>query len=526
MIDNTQSSNSRGQSFGSAGWRTQDKSAKLPASQPLQTGTDNQIISTKSGVIASGKSDVREPKDLNTKATTSATKPSINIPQTDSFGNPLNPDPLSHSSSLGLNRFPRTESPLTNPVPKNPHEENLKILKEKLGEDRIKENELMSKHTTFRIGGPAEFYFEAETIEDLIRVISVCREDEYLKKKEDVTEEDKKRTEDLEKQKSLTEKPKPKSSPYGMGSSPFGGSRFGAKKEPKYQLPFFILGGGSNILVSDKGISGLTIKVKAMKVNFGGEIVEAYAGTPTGYLLQKVLDANLTGMEFLDGVPGTIGGAIYNNAKSFFLGNFLKQPKSIFEIIYDFTVMTKEGKVLIKNVKDYDWSLTHNDIAEKGDIILVTRLKLHKGLTPEAEKYLTDYHDFRRGKPYMKYPTAGSIFRNPEGVSAGKLIDSCGLKGEKHGAAQISPEHGNIIINLGGAKAQDVRILIELCQKKVSERFNLELKEEIRYIGDFRTEQEMTEIKQKMETEEKKEKDEKSLEKQEQPTKNGLGGDW
>lgn len=397
----------------------------------------------------------------------------------------------SFASRFGSSSFGSASVP---PKPKDAHQENFELLKTNLGENRVKEYEPMSKHTTFRIGGPAEFYFEAESIEDFIRAITICRQDKFLKNPEDITEDDSKRVAELEKQKGKST-PKP-ASPYGLGRSPFG-SKLGGKKESRYFLPSFILGGGSNILVSDRGVQGLTIKVKASKINFGGDIVEAYAGTPTGYLLQKVLDTDLTGMEFLNGVPGTIGGAVINNAKSFFLGQFLKNPKSISEIIYDLTVMTKEGKVMTRNVSDYEWGLTHNNISENGDIILVVRFKLQKGLSKEAEQYLKEYNAVRHQKPYMKYPSAGSIFRNPEGMSAGKLIDECGLKGEKRGEAQISEEHGNIFINLGNAKAVEVRELINLAKEKVLQKFNISLQEEIRYIGDYRSDAEIAAIKEK-----------------------------
>lgn len=380
--------------------------------------------------------------------------------------------------------------------PKDPHQENLKLLQEYLGDDRVKENELMSKHTTFRIGGPAEFFFEAESVDDLIRAVTFCREDKFLKKDEDITEEDLKRLATLEKQKAMTASNPKGGAQYASGRSSFG-SRFGKKKEPKYQLPFFILGGGSNILVSDQGIKGLVIKVKTVKVNIGGEIVEAYAGTPTGYVLQQALKADLSGMEFLDGVPGTIGGAVYNNVKAFFLGDFLEKPKSISEILYDFMVITKDGKVINRKKEDYEWHLTHNNISEKGDVILVVRLKLSKGVSQEAKDYLEQYKALRMKKPYMKYPSAGSVFRNPTGYISGKLIDECGLKGERRGDAQISEEHGNIFVNTGEAKAAEVRELIELAKSKVKEKFGVDIHEEIRYIGEYRSEREIEEAKQK-----------------------------
>ncbi len=429
---------------------------------------------------------------------TSRTLPSASMPSY----TPLNVDPLGESSlparpaPFGGNRFGGGLPPMAPAKPKDPHEENFKVLKEKLGEDRIKEYESMVKHSTFRIGGAAEFYYEAENIDDMIQAINLCREDLFLKRLEDVTDEDKKRVVDQEKIKSMGQAPKPKS-PYGLGRPPLGG--MAAKKENKYQLPFFILGGGSNILVSDSGIPGLTIKIKASKINIGGDIVEAYAGTITGYLLQMALDHNLSGMEFLDGVPGTIGGAVYNNAKAFFLGGYFDKPRSISSIIYDLTVMTTDNKVLIKRVEDYEWHLTHNNIRETGDIILVVRLKLHTGFPEGLEKYLADYHDLRRNKPYMKKASAGSIFRNPDAYTAGKLIDDCGLKGKQIGDAKISDEHGNILLNLGQAKASEIKELIELCKTSVWEKFQIKLKEEVTYVGDWRSAEEIELAKKKTE---------------------------
>ena len=456
----------------------------IQSTQPLNITQSNSVPQVKDSVVVTSKDSQKSVPASTIKDSSKAQKmqdspasPAPNTPLSQDKKPPLKSPPVpgsERSFAPGGNKPDVGKAP-PKPVEKDIHKENLKVLRDQFGEDRIREYELMEKHTTFRIGGKAEFFYEAETMSELIKVISFCREDSFLKRSENVTEEDKKRVKEQEERKAKME-PKAKSkSPFGKGAS--FGSRFAAKKLQKYQLPFFILGGGSNLLVSDRGIHGLTIKMKPSKVSIGGEIVEAYAGTPTALVIKETLKADLKGLEFLEGVPGTIGGAVYNNAKAFFLGDYFKKPKSVADVVYEVSVMTKEGKVLNRNVKAYEWHLTHNNISEFGDIIMVLKFKLQKGVTPEVNKYIEDYRVSRKQKPYTKYPTIGSIFRNPLNTefSAGKLIDDCGLKGRQEGEAQIAMEHANMIVNLGRAKADDVRKLIELARQEVKKKFNIDL---------------------------------------------------
>jgi len=284
----------------------------------------------------------------------------------------------------------------------------------------------MARHTTFGIGGPADLFYEVKTREELIKVVRLAR---------------------------------------------------------KLKIPYFILGGGSNLLISDAGFRGLAIKVKTFGCRVKNELLSAEAGTPTAYVLNIALKNDLTGLEFLSGIPGTIGGAVLCNARAHFLGDFLKKPLSIGDVVTIIEVLTPSGEIKKFPGKHYSHTLSESSIRESGDIVLSVEFELKKSVSKKARQYIKDYKEFRKGQPYQKYPTPGSIFQNPSEKSAGWLIEQAGLKGKKIGNAQISPKHANFIVNLGRATADDVVQLIKLAKREVKKKFGVELEEEICLLG-------------------------------------------
>ncbi len=268
----------------------------------------------------------------------------------------------------------------------------------------LKENISLAKHTSFRIGGLAKYFFIAKTKKDLIKAI---------------------------------------------------------KASKQFNLPFFVLGGGSNILVSDKGFDGLVIKFETPKLSD---------------LIKLSLENNLTGLEWLVGIPGTIGGAIHGNAGA--------NGKSMKDIIKEVEVYNiKKNKIEKFSNKDckfkYRNSIFKND---KNLIILFAEIELEKGDSKKSKQIIKEILKDRIEKIPKGY-SAGSIFKNPKGYSAGELIEKCDLKGKKIGGAQVSFQHANFIINFTGkAKAEDVMNLIKLIKSVVKDKTGIKLEEEIVFL--------------------------------------------
>jgi UDP-N-acetylmuramate dehydrogenase len=258
----------------------------------------------------------------------------------------------------------------------------------------IRKNVPLAPYTTFKIGGKAKYFYEAKSKEDLVKAIKAAKE---------------------------------------------------------AGLPFFILGGGSNVLVSDKGFDGLVIKIQNTKYEIQDTRIVADAGVLLSKLVDESVKVGLTGLEWAAGIPGTVGGAVRGNANAFGV--------SMSDVV--------------KNIRNYE------------DIILSVELELKKGDREKSKKMIKEYLEYRDKRHPLEYPSAGCIFKNPEGDFAGRLIEQCGLKGKKEGGAMFSKKHGNFIVNLGNAKAKDVIKLINLCKKKVREKFRIELEEEIEYLGEF-----------------------------------------
>lgn len=234
-------------------------------------------------------------------------------------------------------------------------------------------------------------------------------------------------------------------------------------------IKFKIFGNGSNILASDKVYDGVIIRLdKFNKVKVDGDIVYAEAFVNLVSLSLTCLNNNLTGFEWASGIPGTVGGACYMNA-----GAYLK---SVSDVLISVTVLDEDYNVLEIPLKDLEFGYRKSNLMDKGYIILGAKFKLSKGCYDDILNLITERRERRYKNQPLNYPSAGSVFRNPDGDYAGRLIEECNLKGYVKGGAKISDMHANFIVNYNNATSSDVKDLIELAKLKVHEKFNIDLK--------------------------------------------------
>lgn len=234
-------------------------------------------------------------------------------------------------------------------------------------------------------------------------------------------------------------------------------------------IKFKIFGNGSNILASDKVYDGVIIRLdKFNKVKVDGDIVYAEAFVNLISLSLTCLNNNLTGFEWASGIPGTVGGACYMNA-----GAYLK---SVSDVLISVTVLDEDYNVLEIPLKDLEFGYRKSNLMDKGYIILGAKFKLSKGNYDDILNLITERRERRYKSQPLNYPSAGSVFRNPDGDYAGRLIEECNLKGYIKGGAKISDMHANFIVNYNNATSSDVKDLIEFAKLKVHEKFNIDLK--------------------------------------------------
>ena len=291
-----------------------------------------------------------------------------------------------------------------------------------LGKDRVKLNEPLANHTTFKIGGPADLFYEAKNEEELIKAVSVAR---------------------------------------------------------KIGISFFILGNGSKLLIGDKGFQGLVIKNKNKKIEITDERttpkVFAGSGLYTEDLIRKLLDKSIGGLEFMVGIPATVGGAVRGNAGAW--------QQAIGDKVSRVKVLTSTGEVKWLDRTECEFNYRQSRFKRTDEVILEVEFILEKKDKKEIEKKIVENLEKRKKQP--REPSAGCIFVNPKPNFAGELIEKCGLKGMTIGGAQISPKHANFIVNLGGAKARDVLQLIKREKTEVKKKFDIELTEEVVMVGKF-----------------------------------------
>ena len=282
--------------------------------------------------------------------------------------------------------------------------------------------EPMHKHTTFRVGGPAEVFVTVDNKEQLEKIIK------YL---------------------NLVER------------------------------PYFILGNGSNLLVSDKGYRGAVIQMyrNMNKIETEGTVIRAQAGALLSAVAAEAKNHSLTGFEFAGGIPGTLGGAVTMNAGAY--GGEMK------DVLKTVTVADREGDIIKLSADELNLGYRTSIVKTADYLVLEAEISLKEGNPEEIKELMRDLTERRTSKQPLEFPSAGSTFKRPEGYFAGKLIMDSGLRGYRVGGAQVSEKHCGFVINAGGATAADVRALIQDVQNTVYEKFGVMLEPEVRFLGDF-----------------------------------------
>ena len=245
----------------------------------------------------------------------------------------------------------------------------------------------------------------------------------------------------------------------------------------KYKLPYKILGNGSNLLFSDKKYNGVLIKLDYLnQIEFVRSKVICGAGASLMQVSREAVKRGLAGLEFASGIPGTVGGAIYMNAGAY--------KSDMGYVVQSVTVLTDELKIITLTNKEMDFHYRSSLLQrEKDYICLEVVIKLVKGDRKELEKIVKERRERRKESQPLEYPSAGSVFRNPEGDFAGRLIESLGLKGLTKGGAQVSVKHANFIVNKKDASAKDIHDLILFVKDAVLERYGIELKIEQEFVN-------------------------------------------
>lgn len=295
------------------------------------------------------------------------------------------------------------------------------LLSAMIPKTNIKENEPMKSHTSFKIGGVADVFVSPTTKEQLVDAIRICKEN---------------------------------------------------------QVPYYIIGNGSNLLVSDKGFRGVIIEVSKnlSEIRREGNLIIAEAGALLARIAKTAESADLTGFEFAHGIPGTLGGAITMNA-----GAYDGEMK---DVILQAQIIDEQGQIQTLTKDELELGYRTSIIQKKGCIVLEAVIELQPGNKEEITAKMKDLAGRRKDKQPLEYPSAGSTFKRPVGHFAGKLIMDGDLRGYQVGGAQVSEKHCGFVINKGDATCEDVMELIAHVQKVVKERFNVELEAEVRIIGE------------------------------------------
>ena len=290
-----------------------------------------------------------------------------------------------------------------------------------MDEKDIKTNEPMNQHTSFRVGGPAKFFLTVRSEEILSKILIVLKD----------------------------------------------------KK-----LPYFVLGNGSNLLVSDAGYEGVILYLgeEFAGIKVDGTKIRAGAAAFLGKVARKALEEELSGLEFAAGIPGSLGGGIVMNAGAY--GGELSQ------VVTKVRVMDPEGNIVTLEKEELLLGYRTSVFKQKPYIILEVFMELQKGSKAEIQGKMEEYTKARMDKQPLEYPSAGSTFKRPEGHFAGKLIMDAGLRGYQVGGAQVSEKHCGFVINKGNATATQIRTLMNDVAAKVKEQFGVELEAEVILLGE------------------------------------------
>jgi UDP-N-acetylmuramate dehydrogenase len=252
------------------------------------------------------------------------------------------------------------------------------------------------------------------------------------------------------------------------------------------RIPFFLLGCGANILVTDKGFRGLVIRNRANKVTFlDNDRVLAESGVIVGNLIEQCCDRGLSGLEHFVDIPSTVGGAMWQNLH--FLSPDRKRTVFIEEIVQTSRIFTEEGQFRTVGVDYFQFSYDKSILQRRKDIVLDVTFQLAPKSKEDIQKVMDENLAWRRAKQPLleEYPSCGSVFKKIEGVGAGRLIEQAGLKGKRAGGAEVSRKHANFIVNTGSARASDVLRLIKLVQDEVKRKSGYSLETEITVVGEL-----------------------------------------
>ncbi len=294
-------------------------------------------------------------------------------------------------------------------------------LKNAIPAERLRENEPMSKHTTFRIGGPADYLVLPSSIQEVAAALQVAKQ---------------------------------------------------------FAVPVAVLGNGSNVLVLDRGIRGLVLKFgpEMSRIRHSGNTVFAGAGALLAAVSQYAAKYELTGFEFAIGIPGSIGGAVFMNAGAY--------EGDMSQVVRAVTAVCQNGELKRFEQEELKFKYRHSVFQENGCLICEVELALKSGINSSIRDRIDDYTVKRQTKQPVEMPSAGSTFKRPQGHFAGTLIEQAGLKGVSVGGAQVSTKHAGFIINAGGATAKDVLALISKVQDRVYQQFGVSLHPEVRIMGE------------------------------------------
>ena len=287
-------------------------------------------------------------------------------------------------------------------------------------EEYIKIDEPLKNYVNFKVGGPADILLIPETKSQVIESVKICREN---------------------------------------------------------NIPVYVIGNGSNLLVKDGGIRGVVILLTSLTgMEVVGEKLEAEAGVMLKAVSDKAMEHSLTGFEFACGIPGTIGGAVFMNAGAY--------DGCMSDVVESIEVISEEGEIKTLSKEELDFGYRSSAVMKKGYIVLSAILSLKHGEVKTIKEMIADLTEKRESKQPLEYPSAGSTFKRPEGYFAGKLIQDAGLKGYEMNGAAVSSKHSGFVINKGGASAKDILNLIKHIQDEVKKQFGVDLHTEVRIVGE------------------------------------------
>lgn len=302
----------------------------------------------------------------------------------------------------------------------NKYNQYAKLFNSFYDEEDVKIDEKLNQYVNFKVGGPADILLTPKNKEQILKTVSICKEN---------------------------------------------------------NIPFYVIGNGSNLLVKDGGFRGVVILLTNVKnITVDGERVIAECGAMLKQVSDKAVENSLTGFEFACGIPGTVGGAVFMNAGAY--------DGEMSNVIESADVIDENGEVITLSKEQLELGYRCSIVMKKGYVVLSAVFKLTKGTVKTIKELVDDLTNKRESKQPLEYPSAGSTFKRPVGYFAGKLIQDAGLKGYSIGGAAISEKHSGFVINKGGATAKDILDLIHHIQSEVKKQFDVELHTEVRIIGE------------------------------------------